>query len=82
MKKLEDFGKAFLGMSKPYEAENRAGHLLVSSTTSCNNVLEKLDYLGVQESKRNKLINSVGQDRDTSLATVVQRSMAIIRILD
>ena len=69
-------------MSKPCKAENRAGHLLVSSTTSYNNVLEKLDYLGVQESKRNKLINSVGQYRGTTLATVVQRSMAIIRILD
>ena len=69
-------------MSKPCEAENRAGHLLVSSTTSYINVLEKLDYLGVQESKRNKLINSVGQYRGTTLATVVQRSMAIIRILD
>ena len=54
-------------MSKPYEAENRAGYHLVGSTTVYNNVLEKLDYLGVHESKskRNKLINNVGQYRGT-----------------
>ena len=52
-------------MSKPYEAENRAVYHLVGSTTVYNNVREKLDYLGVHESKRNKLINSVGQYRGT-----------------
>ena len=52
-------------MSKPYEAENQAVHHLVGSTTVYNNVLEKLDYLSVHESERNKLINSIGQYRGT-----------------
>ena len=54
-------------MSKPYEAENRAVYLFVGSITLYNNVLEKLYYLGVHvsKSKRNKLINSVGQYRGT-----------------
>ena len=54
-------------MSKPYEAENRAVYLHVGSFTVYSNVLEKLDYPGVHESKskRNKLINRVGQYRGT-----------------
>ena len=54
-------------MPKPYEAENRAVYFLVGLTTVYNKVLEKLDYLGVHESKskRNKLINRVGQYRGT-----------------
>ena len=39
-------------MSKPYEVENRAVYHLVGSTTVHNNVLEKLDYLGVHERER------------------------------